>query len=181
LSAAITASTAALEKRLDQAVPPELREQMERVEKRLEHAVPPELREQMERMEKQIMELDAAITASTAALEKRPELPVPPELREQMERVEKRLEQTVPPELLEQMERMEKQIMELGAAITASTAALEKRLEHMETQLGAVKAEAKEDLDRAAASAAARILREELTAILTEEAEAEAGPGAETG
>jgi flagellar biosynthesis/type III secretory pathway protein FliH len=56
----------------------------------------------------------------------------------------------VPPMFLEQMERMEK------------------RLKHLEARLDTMESSAKEELERAAAAAAARILREELAAILAE-------------
>jgi len=126
---------------------PEIQKQLDRVEKRLEQPVPPEFREQMERMEKHV-----------------------PEIQKQLDRVEERLANPVPSDLREQMERMGKEVMELSASITVSSAALEKRLEQLEARLDTMKTDAKEDLDRAAAAAAARILREELTAILTEEA-----------
>jgi len=122
--------------------------------------VPPEFREQMEQMAKQMPDLQQQLDR----VEKRLEQPVPPEFREQMEHMAKQM-----PDLQNQLDRMEKQMMELSAGITASAAALEKRLDHLETRLDTIKTDAKEDLDRAAASAAARILREELAAILTEE------------
>jgi hypothetical protein len=73
-----------------------------------------------------------------------------------------------------QVECMEKQMAELRAAATASAAALEKaekRLELLEARLDAVESGAKEELERAAAVAAARILREELAAMFAEGAE----------
>jgi predicted nucleic acid-binding Zn-ribbon protein len=48
---------------------------------------------------------------------------------------------------------------------------MEKRIEQLEARLDKMESGAKEELDRAAAAAAARILREELAAILAEEAE----------
>ena len=59
----------------------------------------------------------------------------------------------LPPVFLEQFERMEK------------------RLEHLEMRLDAMERDAKAELERAAAIAAARILREELAALIAEVAE----------
>jgi flagellar biosynthesis/type III secretory pathway protein FliH len=56
----------------------------------------------------------------------------------------------IPPALLQQLERMEK------------------RLEQLEARLDTLENGAKEKLERAAAAAAARILREELAAMLVE-------------
>jgi len=48
---------------------------------------------------------------------------------------------------------------------------MEKRLEHLEMRLDAMERDAKAELERAAAIAAARILREELAALIAEVAE----------
>ena len=84
----------------------------------------------------------------------------------------------VPQDILERLERMEQQFMELtasaategdvSATLNATLEKMAERLEGLEARLTKMESNAKADLERAAAVAAARILREELAAILSE-------------